>query len=677
MRPQRLHMLRPNESTKTPHLVYVVDCESRWQQEQLRELQTLRLWCGRAIRRHGKDPRRARQEDVDGRTVEQLADSAELLATKDAPVWLFTHNLSYDLGLTKLPLILLDRGWTLGMHNLASDEPWAILRKDRRTIRLADSHSWLQCSVETLGAKLEIPKVELPENDDSEEAWLARCWGDVEILSAALTRLLDLWDDQGLGHWAVTGPGSGWNAMRHMWASRPRLDPEELPAGTERAMSLKVDRLPVVDPDPEARSFERSAIVGGRRELFRVGVQPVEPYIELDLKTAHLAVCASFPVPCQRLNRYDELPVDGQKVESRHLGLLGSCLVRTETPRYPLRTRHGVTHPVGTFRTVLAGPELREARRRGELLQVGPVYTYALGTHMQPWARWALDVLNAPPGAVDPLLQVVVKGWSRTVPGRWGMLVSREGLSGESEFTGWRVEEAAFGYPPKPGWLLWLGGRWTELIRDQDSDNAFPAVLAYVQSWVRLLIGRLLDRLGPDAVLQVNTDSLLVRWRCLEQLLGGRGQPVSRLGDIAARVPAALRELEQLLGPLHLGVKAISPELRLLSPQHLEFAGERRFAGVPRKVEAQEGDKFTFWTWPKLRGQMERGDPRGYVRELRTVDLSGIATTRWTYGDGCTAPPRSAQAAPSGSGPTWSAPEPHCPHGAALSPRQHPALTRP
>ena len=637
-RPQTVHNLRRNDSESSPRRLLFVDTETRWQVVECRELHTLRLWAGLKVLRTPGDPAAVSFEPCWGRSAEELLDQVEAWARSGESLGLYTHNLSFDLAVTRLPLGLLGRGWELGQHNLASDAPWARLKRKGKRLRLADSFSWLPVSIQTLGELLGLPKPQLPAEEDSEEAWLARCRADVGILAAAMVQLMDEWDRRKLGHWSLTGSGSGWNALlhmtrRHQLPGRPARDRSHDPELDAPAVSPVV-----IDPNPRARALEREAIYSGRRDVWRWGELPAEEFCELDFRSAHATICASLPLPDRRNSQFSGLAEDDWRWSNRLVTMVARCRVRTSEPRYPFRWRGQVLHPVGEFETVLAGPELRDARLRGELLEVGDGWSYRVGSFMAAWGRWVLEVLYGSDPPADPMLQVAAKGWSRKVPGRWGMLVNRELRRRPSPNLGWALEEAAFGRPPRRGFLLTLGGEQVELVHDQEAEDSFPAVLAHIQSWGRLLQGRMLELLGEGNVVQTNTDSALVRFSRLEEL-GAERRLRGAEGDPAAPDYVwGMEEVNAVTRPLLARLKASGVGGRVLSPQHLEFAGVRKFAGVPRGAEELEPGVFRFWTWPKLKGQIERGDPRGYVRELRTVDLRGLTPNRWRYECGCLEP---------------------------------------
>lgn len=239
---------------------------------------------------------------------------------------------------------------------------------------------------------------------------------------------------------------------------------------------------------------------------------------------------------------------------------------------------------------------------------------------------------------------------------------------------GWHVEPAAFDWPPRKGLIAYLGGERLEIVRDVEAEDGFPAVLAHIQSWDRLLMQRMIDTLGESNLVSVNTDSAIVAAARVVEL--GREAATDELdaGDQGAYLRWGELVVSAATAPLVARVKRESRGGLILSAQHREFGGERVMAGIPRTAEELEPGRYRFHTWPKLKGQMERGDPRGYVRELREVDLRGVRPLRWVYECGCCEPLRAAQRpgeAFSVSGPASG----FCGrHGAALALQQHSLL---
>lgn len=640
MRAAKIHKLSGNAAEDSPHEVMVIDTETRSHGEGTSEVHTLRVWDAAIMRRHGRNPSRPRIEYGAGSTAEQLADWVEARVKSDPTVWVYTHNLSFDLSVTRLPLVLVDRGWQITQHNLAADSPWARLVKASKAIRLCDSASILPYGLGHIGEHLGVGKLNLPQDGDDDQVWHARCRRDVEITMQALSQAMDWWDTQALGHWSATGPRTGWNMYRHL--SIPRKDQhvvEQRGPGTDSWITHG-HGYPVIDPDPDARVFERSALYQGRREAWRLGDLPEGTYAELDFRHAYLSVAMNQPLPCRRGLAFDSLETSSRYVDDPHLSIIANVTVRTPVPRYPLRGKAGITYPVGTFSTVLCGPEIAEARNRGELVSIGRGYYYRLSWHMQPWADRVAAVIDDDAGSVPPAAVLMCKAWSRTVFGVWAARRSNVIIEGTSPESGWHAEHGVDTQTGAKCTVLNMAGRWQYILRDQESDDSFPAVLAWVQSHVRVALGAVIDAVPDWRMVSCSTDAVLVEVAPLAaDAQHPRGREAGRASGYAQAKALAAQYCAFVPG-LELRCKQIYSNVRVLTAQHLKLDDVLRMAGVSKDAEELAPDQFVFYTWPKLGRQLQLDQARGYVRQHREVDLREVRVNRWAAQDGCTAPPQ-------------------------------------
>lgn len=620
-RPASVHWLRENAQTRSPHRLLVVDTETVPVGEDDPGRQVLRLWSARLVRRHGIDPKQPRTQDYRGDTAAELAELVDSLARSDATLWVLTHNLNFDLAVTALPVLLTAAGWRITEAALTTDDPWARLVRGRRHLVIADSWSWLPASVEAIGALIGRRKVPLPDWAADDDAWAARAGTDVAIVVEAVTSALDWWDAGGFGNWSITGPATGWSSYRHR---RPR--PHVL-----------------VDPDPAARAFEMAAVTGGRKEVRAVGLQPPGLYADLDIATAHLTAMAGFALPMRRLRRFDSLSPTDPALDSSIRDVLAWATVECQAPRYPWSSGRGTFYPVGRFRSLLAGPELREARARGELRAIHAGYVYLVAPHMADWALWLASLLDEADATIPPAVRLLAKHWSRCVPGKWAGHTSEVLSRDPDPRPGWQVERAMLMPERRPADLLRVGGeRWT-IVRDEWADDAFPAILAFIQSATRVAVCRLVDILGP-AVVTMNTDGLVVDVGRVLAIAGGR-----RASSTSAYGPQ-LRELDRLCqawdtvtDPFSVRIKRAARSLTVISPQHLILDDERRLAGIPRRAVELAGGRFRFTQWPRLRVQIARDQAPGYRTVEATVDLAQVPPTGWLRCDSTVDPIRVEQ----------------------------------
>lgn len=654
MKSSATHWLRENAQERSPFRVLVLDTETRPLDATAPGHEVLRLWCARLTRRKGDQPRLPRHQDFEGKTAAQLADLIDGLARADRTLWIMAHNLNFDLAVTALPVELCARGWRISEGALTTDSPWCRLVKGSRRLAVADTWSWLPAGLDEIARMLSMRKLQLPDETADDATWYARCRRDVAITSRAILQLLDWWDAGAYGNWSITGPATGWSSYRHQRPA-PRV---------------------LVDPDPVARQLEMRAVTGGRRETLRLGTLPAGLYADLDISTAHLVAMSECALPMRRIRAFDSLPIDDVRLRSPVLDVLAECEVECQAPRYPWDSGKGVFYPVGRFRTVLAGPELREAARRGELRSIGRGYVYLLREHMAPWARWLASLLDSKNTQTPPMARLAAKHWSRCVPGKWAGHSSEVIDRRPDPRPGWGVERGWIVDGHRPADFLRVGGELWTIARDEWADDAFPAILAWIQAHTRVAVGRMIDALG-SAVVSCNTDGVLVD---VDRVPLGRhtiGQlrglgPTAKLRHLDAR----LVRLDRQLRPFSVRIKAAAGAVTMISPQHLILDHERRLAGIPRRAQLLRKGRYRFTAWPRLRVQLARPVPIGYQTIRRTVDLEAIPPTGWLLIDGRVIPP--AIAHQDGQDVLlwpWGLDQLH---GCPLAPaeRQHPVLRR-
>lgn len=584
------HYLRGNETVWTPPQVISLDTETRWVGDGQGETHVLRLWAAQLDSRRPDSSGWTGSDTAWGRTAGQLAAQINEWAAGQKCVWLFAHNLSFDLTVSRLPAEMGKLGWAVSDHAAGSETPWLRLSRGGRSITLADSWGWLRQSIGEVGNTLGIPKPELPGNGDSEAGWLARCQGDVTILATAMCQIMDWWDTAELGRWSVTGSHSGWNVMRHL-SPRRRI---------------------VVMVNETGIQADRAAIYGGRRECFTWGDLNDGPFTELDFSAAYPQIAANLPLPAKRLYQFDSLPLDSPLVRGDGLGIIAQVEIETDIPRWPCRVGNRVWYPIGRFTTTLAGPEIAEAYRLGCLRAVGPGWAHAMGWSLRPWAQWILDSQNGENAGMPPVARPMVKHWGRATIGKFAAKgftkVDYGGAPGDvwTYESVWDIEAQAHGS------VVTLGGRRWKCLATQSGDNCYPAILAYIESHVRARLSRVIDAAGPGQVICCDTDGVTGR------TAGGLDAAAESAGT----------------WPLVMRPKGQYNRMQVLGPQHLIKDGRRSYSGVPNSAVKQPDGSLHALVWPRLAWQLKEHAGDGYRRPVQTYVLGASYASGWVDTDG-------------------------------------------
>lgn len=596
-RPKRAvptHYLRTNDRVWTPPCVISFDTETVSHFEGDDEVMTLRLWSARLTDRRAPKRFTAQNITSDGIDGEDFAIWVHAEARKRKTVWAYAHNLGFDLCTSGLIDRLLEFGWNVTEFAVNSGSPFVRLRCKDTVLTLTDSWSWFQSPLEAVADAMNMRKPPLPKDTDTIEQWRERCQADVTILHAAMLELMDWWDNEQLGNWNITGSASGWNALRHIPTSQRIL----------------------IRTDESEGEFDRRGIYGGRRQVWQSGGDTYGAYTEIDLEKAYTTVCRFLPLPCGRQARFSSLPTDHKWVDSPRWGILAECTIKTDVSAVPVRILNSVWYPVGQFRTVLAGPDIKEARDNGRLVEIGEGWLHHMGYSLRPWATWCLDSMREDNTAVPGVAKLVHRVWARSAVGKWAQRGFNIVEMGPSPNDGWHYEEAWHHGKNVPAGIIDFAGTRYQVAATAQSDNAYPAILAFVESYVRVALGRCITATGDSHMVACDTDGYIC--------------------DDVGR--SNLDSANQACAPLHARPKRYFRRIKVIGPQHIELDKTRRLSGIPRGAVKRSDGKLEARLWPKMAWQLANGRKGAYIRPRQTYKLAATYATGWVLADGSVVP---------------------------------------
>lgn len=636
------HYLRPAGKTSTPAAVIFLDSESRQHEDNGMEVHTLRCWEAQLVRR--RDRRRPGEHlTVTGHTPSSVAQCIDGWASYAESTWLYAHNVAYDLTVTDLATGLGEHGWQLSSRfAVGGDQMWCtfhkggrqVTTKERRngrladrdrvkwahTLTIADSGSLFPLALERIGPLVGIVKPPLPAEDDSDAAWAARCHADVDILRVAVLTFMDWWDGQQLGRWTVTGAGQGWQHYRST------LQPRQV----------------VIDHDSEITALERAAVYGGRRDVFRVGQLPAGRYAEIDFEAAYPAIAAAYVLPARVAgpvaDAHRRLALHGRVPG----GMLAEVTINTDRPQWPVRIGGRVFYPVGRFRTVLAAPDIQAAADAHALEAVHDGLLYTMTSHLRAWAREILDWVRAPDDVVPPVVKTWAKLASRAVIGKFAQPGWRTIPFVGPPCQGWSVELTSDYHTGTRGVITGVNGDYWLSWADQRGDHERPAVLAFVESHVRRRLGEIIAGPYGPAIVQCDTDGVMVSHAVLEQLAAGHYQRWVHGRQVQAGASEVIRAWNDSAYPLVMREKNQFSRAVVHGPQHVVLDDRPRFAGVPKGAWKTGADTWAARLWPGITWQAQNAPRASYARPVQPYLVAGPYAAAWVIDDGTVRPAEAA-----------------------------------
>lgn len=628
------HYLKPAGRCYTPAAVIFLDTETREDQRQQLEVHTLRLWEAKLIRR--RDRRRPGETQTrTGTDCLSVSAAIDTWASYGDSTWLYAHNVGFDLTVTNLAYYLGQLGWVLSSRFAVGGESmWAVFHKGRRdvevterrggrkvtrqrvkwahTLTIADSASLFPGPLARLGPMVGIDKPPLPDGDDSDAAWAARCHADVEIMAAAVLTLMDWWDAGEFGQWTVTGAGQAWQTYKRT------LTPRQV----------------VIDHDPQILEIERAAVYGGRRDVFRVGQLPPGRYAEIDFEAAYPTVAASCPLPakaaCRISDQHRRMAMRGRVP----IGMLAEVTIDTDVPRWPVRIAGRVFYPVGRFRTVLAAPDIQAAADVHALAAVHDGWLFTMTGHLRPWARQVLGWIRAAGSLIPDVVRVWAKLASRAVIGKF----AQRGWSTipfvGPPCDGWSVEQTSDLHTGMRGVITGVNGDYWLSWADQRGEHERPAVLAFVEAHVRARLGAIIAGPYGGGIMQCDTDGVMVSHTIIGQLAAAAGPRWVHGRQLPAGTSEVIATWNEQAWPLVIREKTQFARAVVHGPQHVVLDGKPRFAGVPRGAWQVDGTLWMARLWPGIVWQSQHAAGGEYARPVQPYRVAGPYAAAWVLDDG-------------------------------------------
>jgi len=611
------HYLKPTRSGPTPGTVMFLGVPVAGERGPEESTHSPVGWTARCVyRRH----RRYAGEVVDAAGVggEQLAVHIDAWAGSAEAAWCYAYDTVAVLNTTRLAEELTGLGWELSRQfGTSSRAMWIVLHKGKRTKTRSDrvGVDGKPASRITWAHTLTIADAQALHIIPGSEAEKAAAVPGA--LAEYVIALMEWWDRNELGRWSVTGAALGWTSYRST------LEPKQV----------------VIDHDHELIAYERRAVYGGRRDVAVVGIPGAGQYAEMDFTGAYPTIAAECPLPCAYGGRLDPAAFDPRHFHNPSVGVIAEVTVKTMEPRWPCRIEGKVFYPVGEFRTVLAGPDLAEAWDRKAVTEVHEAHWYRMSRHMGAWGAWVKDLIAAPPGVNPEVVRRAAKHWSRAVIGKF----AQRGWSTRPwvgpPCDGWVIEETPILGKPHRVVTVGLDGVYYLSEADQRGDHERPAVLAFVEAHVRTRLSRLISGPYRSAIVQWDTDGLIVSLPRLGDCAAAQGYTRSQYGRAVPDVPRLIEHWCELSWPLVIRQKTTMDRIILYGPQHIVADAMVKLAGVPRGAVLVRPGVYTADVRPRL-GRTGPDDPGGFA-PVRSAEfaINGPYSAGWVLEDGTVCPP--------------------------------------
>lgn len=600
---RKWHELRGLTSDRVPGNYLFVDCEtlpSKHPDFPDREIHELRLWCAISARFEGGKWLRVKEHT--GTSPESFW---ELVETKSHPrmsLWLFAHNLGFDLTVLHFWQWLLHDQFQF-RQTLAEVDPttsklvqkeWngiacledlpTILKfrihETMNEIVAVDTLNYWRCPLADLGEDVGIPKLKMPDFEAPDETWRHYCMNDCKVIYEAVKSLVDLIRTEHLGKLAYTAAGQSMNSFRRQCLPmKPPL---------------------IIHGNSDAIKMERLGYFGGATHLFYQGrvVKPedywspqeaerkhdpvrVGPVYVLDVQSFYPSVMREYSYPNSLRGTWDDIGPQAICGLLEKYCVMATVAIQCKAPGYPVRRKGESYYAQGKFVTTLCGEELLNACQKGHVRYVIGAQVYHRAPIFREWVErlWNLRLAYKLQGnfAWEGCIKLILNGLYGKFGQRTNKWIDVPEQPSPFPFGYWWLSENLSSVRRQCRSIGYL----TQMRAERDEHwNSFPAISAHVTSYGRSRMELLFDVAGRGNVLYSDTDSLHV--------LEPGYQRIKAEGLIA----------ENELGLLRL--VAVADEAEYRARKNYTLDQKDVVAGVPRSAEKIGHDSYRFRKFERL-----------------------------------------------------------------------------
>mgnify|MGYP005814424067 CR=1 FL=1 len=547
--------LPPVKRESFPRRILVFDTEAnRDRKPNGEEIQTLNFGVARFLQL-GKDLSVLQDTTYDFKTAEEFYGILTQCTRKDVALYVYAHNIKYDLALSDILRVMLSEHWKISKFVMNDPPTFIRIARNSLAVIFVDTFNYWQSPLSAMGEQLGLSKLAMPSEDAPWAQWLEYCKRDVDVLAEYLLRYMRWLKVNDLGGMALTLAGQAFRTYRHSFLQTPII----------------------YHDDAGALALERDGYMGARTEAFRIGDLSGTTWAKLDINSMYPFVMLSEDYPVKLVARTEDLPLGRLSDLLARYYVIARVDLDTDIPAYAMRHEGKLIYPIGRFETVLHHRELNYALERGHILAIKELAIYERGPIFGDYINYFYERKKAADISGDKVERQQAKLLMNSLYGKFG----QRGVSStmRANDTGQQFGRVT-GYSESLGEAVtvhYLGDVLEVTYPTGESYYSYPAIAGAVTANARHYLWTLITLAGREHVIYCDTDSLFVDAIGRDRLEG----------VIDAHRLGALK------------VEGVSDRMVIHGLKDYEYGEEKHVKGVPKSAKAIDDDT---WAYAQFQG---------------------------------------------------------------------------
>lgn len=410
---------------------------------------------------------------------------------------LYAHNIFFDLWITKFYLNAFKHGWKSQVPFSQGLTYIDKLTKKKRSIQLINVGNYFHTTVRKMGDLVGLPKLIVDFDNVTNISLFQYCRRDVEIIEKMMEGWIKFIREHDLGNIAPTLAGQAFNSYRH------------------RFMKHKI----YVHRYEQPEDMERQAYYGGRCECFYIGKIEHKRIYKLDINSMYPSVMRKNLYPVRFMYNIPYPDLRRLKIALQKAAVIANVDIVTEKPAYPFKKDNKLIFPVGRFTTTLCSPELNYALDHGHIAGVNRIALYNHAEIFTSFVDYFYNLRNKYKEEGNDIYQYIVKIILNSL---YGKFAQKERMSQFINIDDHLKVSSNLIYDmetkEKNRVVTFGGTKRITSMTEKASRNSITAISAFVTSYARVKLQKIMDLLPAGSYYYCDTDSLFINTKALKIL---------------------------------------------------------------------------------------------------------------------------------------------------------------
>lgn len=521
------HIMKTQLKTTCPSNLLFFDTETTAKRinKELKE-EFHYLWFGFANAFRLEDGNKTREQWLRFTDNSQFWKFVDSRLDKNRPLYLFAHKLSFDLTIVDFWNEAMKQDWYIDFFVL-DDPPMIVgVTTPKGKMYFIDTLNYWRMPLAVLGESLKFPKLSMPEKRSSKKVWDKYCKQDVAILAKAVTGLMDFLRENELGSFGLTAPSIAMNTYKRRFMSK---------------QLFIHDRYNICE-------IERESYYGGMVECFFIGNVRNQTIYNYDVNSLYPYVMLNeFPVKIKGDTKDIGIKMAGHLMEE--YACVATVTLNTNDETYPKRVDHKLCMVRGHFQTAICGPELRRAFNNRHIQRIHHFVWYEKARIFDEYVKYFWEARKQFKAEGNEMYDTFCKLMMNSLYGKFAQR-SYQWMDYTPQVLRSLYQHFNLEFPkryenkdikPSVEWgtekVTLLGFDFPISFRKyhnkiqicfplSEHPESFPLISAYVTSYGREYLRKLIKDAGPRNTYYCDTDSLFVNAKGKKLLeLNGHIQP--------------------------------------------------------------------------------------------------------------------------------------------------------